>query len=110
MIASALADRLKTNDSAEAALAAKITAGLERLNGQARALSRGLVPVDVDPQGLRAALEDLVARINESGQRARHLSEFSAIVEYLKEEIGEGDVVLTMGAGNVWEIGRDLVG
>jgi UDP-N-acetylmuramate--alanine ligase len=65
---------------------------------------------DSESEKQRVSAQDLVARINESGQRARHLSEFSAIVEYLKEEVGDGDVVLTMGAGNVWEIGRDLVG
>jgi UDP-N-acetylmuramate--alanine ligase len=64
---------------------------------------------DSESEKQRVSAEDLVARINEHGQRARHLSQFSSIVEYLREEIGEGDVVLTMGAGNVWEIGRDLV-
>ena len=32
-----------------------------------------------------------------------------AIVEYLKKESRAGDLIVTMGAGNVWEIGRDLV-
>ena len=32
------------------------------------------------------------------------------VVEQLKREVREGDLVVTMGAGNVWEIGRDLVG
>ena len=32
------------------------------------------------------------------------------IVEYLKQERAAGDLVVTMGAGNVWEIGRELVG
>jgi UDP-N-acetylmuramate--alanine ligase len=65
---------------------------------------------DSESEKQRVSAADLVNRINQNGQRARHLSEFPAIVDYLKEEIGEGDVVLTMGAGNVWEIGRDLVG
>jgi UDP-N-acetylmuramate--alanine ligase len=52
---------------------------------------------------------DLVDRVNRNGQKARHLPEFSAIVEYLKKTVGEGDLIVTMGAGNVWEIGRDLV-
>jgi UDP-N-acetylmuramate-alanine ligase len=34
---------------------------------------------------------------------------FDSIVEYLREEVGQGDLVVTMGAGNVWEIGRELV-
>lgn len=65
---------------------------------------------DSESEKQRVSAADLVSRINENGQRARHLSDFSAIVDYLREEVGEGDVVLTMGAGNVWEIGRDLVG
>jgi UDP-N-acetylmuramate--alanine ligase len=64
---------------------------------------------DSESEKQRVSAEDLVSRINENGQRARHLSQFSAIVDYLREEVGEGDVVLTLGAGNVWEIGRDLV-
>jgi UDP-N-acetylmuramate--alanine ligase len=65
---------------------------------------------DSESEKQRVSSEDLVARINHNGQRARHLPQFSAIVEYLREETGEGDLVVTMGAGNVWEIGRDLVG
>ena len=52
---------------------------------------------------------DLVERINAHGQRARHLPQFDQIVEHLREEASEGDLIVTMGAGNVWEIGRDLV-
>ncbi len=65
---------------------------------------------DSESEKQRVSADDLVARINQKGQRSRHLPQFAAIVEYLREEIGEGDLVVTMGAGNVWEIGRDLVG
>jgi UDP-N-acetylmuramate-alanine ligase len=37
------------------------------------------------------------------------LPEFPAIVKYLRAEARPGDLILTMGAGNVWEIARDLV-
>jgi signal transduction histidine kinase len=46
------------------ALAVKINAGLKRLLGQVRALSQGLIPVDVGPEGLMAALEELTDRIS----------------------------------------------
>jgi two-component system CheB/CheR fusion protein len=50
------------------ALATKINAGLKRLLGQVRALSQGLIPVDVGPEGLMAALEELTDRIsNQAG-------------------------------------------
>lgn len=52
---------------------------------------------------------DLVQRIRLNGQSARHLPEFPAIVEYLRGAALPGDLIVTMGAGNVWEIGRDLV-
>ena len=35
--------------------------------------------------------------------------EFPAIVDYLKARVGRGDLVLTIGAGNIWEIGKELV-
>ena len=54
--------------------------------------------------------QDLVQRIQQAGQTARHFSELPAIVEYLKQESRPGDLIVTMGAGNVWEIGRDLIG
>jgi len=54
--------------------------------------------------------EDLVDRISKNGQKALHLATFSEITEHLKRTIRPGDLVVTMGAGNVWEIGRDLVG
>lgn len=64
---------------------------------------------DSETEKHRVSAEDLVARINQNGQEARHLPQFSEIVDYLRREVGPGDLVVTMGAGNVWEIGRDLV-
>ncbi len=53
--------------------------------------------------------DELVARIEQAGQRALHLPDFADIVRHLRAEARPGDLVVTMGAGNVWEIGRDLV-
>lgn len=64
---------------------------------------------DSETEKQRVSAQDLVSRISASGQRARHIPEFSAIVEYLREEASAGDLIVTMGAGNVWEIARDLV-
>ena len=52
---------------------------------------------------------DLVARIKRNGQRAVHVPTFEQVMEYLRRDLRPGDVLVTMGAGNVWEIGRDLV-
>lgn len=64
---------------------------------------------DSESEKQRVSSRDLVQRITGSGQRAQHLSDFGAIVEYLRANLRDGDLVVTMGAGNVWEIGRDLV-
>jgi two-component system CheB/CheR fusion protein len=54
-------------DTPEAEQAKKIGAGIRRAMSQARALSRGLMPVESDATGLMTALTDLAARINEQG-------------------------------------------
>ena len=55
----------------------------------------------------------LVDRINASGAndssiRAVHVSTFPDVIERLKKTIGRGDVIVTMGAGNVNEISKTL--
>jgi UDP-N-acetylmuramate--alanine ligase len=52
---------------------------------------------------------DLVERVRGNGQRAVHLPTFEQIVEHLRRAARDGDLIVTMGAGNVWEIGRELV-
>jgi UDP-N-acetylmuramate--alanine ligase len=64
---------------------------------------------DSEAERSRVHAADLVARVKNNGQNAIHLPEFPAIIAYLRKEAREGDLVVTMGAGNVWEIGRDLV-
>lgn len=53
--------------------------------------------------------DDLVRRIATNGGRASHVKDFDEIVEQMRHAAGEGDLVMTMGAGNVCEIGRKLV-
>lgn len=64
---------------------------------------------DSEAERALVSAKDLVDRVRGSGQKAIHIPEFSAILAHLKHEVREGDLVVTMGAGNVWEIGRDLV-
>jgi PAS domain S-box-containing protein len=62
MLGQRLASTLAAKDLPEADLASKIVDGLEQALSHVRALSKGLVPVEVDAEGLMAALGDLVGR------------------------------------------------
>jgi len=53
--------------------------------------------------------EDLVAQIRLSGGSAIYLKTFPDIVTHLQGTLGEGDLVVTMGAGNIWEVADELV-
>ncbi len=50
----------------------------------------------------------LVDRINRHGSKAVHVSTFPDVIERLRKTISSGDVVVTMGAGNVYEIAKQL--
>jgi len=65
---------------------------------------------DSESERQMVSSEDLVEKIKNNGQKALHLATFPEITQHLKQNIRPGDLVVTMGAGNVWEIGRDLVG
>ncbi|HET6427008.1 MAG TPA: UDP-N-acetylmuramate--L-alanine ligase [Phycisphaerae bacterium] len=52
---------------------------------------------------------DLVAQIGLGGGRAVYLKEFADIVEHLSGALTPGDLVVTMGAGNIWEVADDIV-
>jgi PAS domain S-box-containing protein len=65
LIAETLAEALEREKSAESPLARKILQGLKRAISHVRAMSRGLVPVEIDSGGLMAALTSLAARISE---------------------------------------------
>jgi UDP-N-acetylmuramate--alanine ligase len=65
-----------------------------------------------DSDADRAAVSsgELAKRIENNGQRAKHLPTFELIIEHLRRDAREGDVIVTMGAGTVWQIGRELAG
>ena len=65
---------------------------------------------DSESERQRVSSGDLVERIKANGHEALHLPQFAQIVEHLREIARDGDLIVTMGAGNVWEVGRDLVG
>ena len=53
--------------------------------------------------------EKLALALQASGCNARYFSSFSAIEDYILSHAREKDLVMTMGAGNVVDIGEDLV-
>jgi UDP-N-acetylmuramate--alanine ligase len=50
----------------------------------------------------------LVDRVTQAGANALHLPTFPQIVEFLKQNARSGDLILTIGAGNVFEIAHEL--
>jgi UDP-N-acetylmuramate--alanine ligase len=64
---------------------------------------------DDESEKERISSSDLVQRILGNGQSAQYLPEFEKIIRFLRNEARPDDLIVTMGAGNVWEIGRELV-
>lgn len=65
MLAAALKDRLDGAAPASESLANRVIDGLANVHKHVRDLSHGLIPVDVDAEGLRAALDDLAGRVHQ---------------------------------------------
>ena len=53
---------------------------------------------------------DLVDRLRARGVRAMHLYPFEAIVEQLENLCRAGDLLVVMGAGPVWQVGKGFLG
>lgn len=53
--------------------------------------------------------QDLVDRLRERSADAHHLPSFTAIAEAIAADLRPGDLIVTMGAGDVWKIGRMLL-
>ncbi|MGC8624393.1 MAG: UDP-N-acetylmuramate--L-alanine ligase [Phycisphaerae bacterium] len=53
--------------------------------------------------------QNLVDRILANGRLSRYIPAFPAVVAALQAELQAGDLVVSMGAGPVWEITHDLV-
>jgi len=53
--------------------------------------------------------EDLALRVRQRGRDALHIPDFQQIVELLVARVKPGDVVITMGAGDIWKVADELV-
>ncbi len=53
--------------------------------------------------------KDLVDAINEKSKNAKYIKEFADIEKYFEETAQEGDLIFTMGAGNIYKIGESII-
>jgi UDP-N-acetylmuramate--alanine ligase len=52
----------------------------------------------------------LVERIKKHNSCASYLGDFTKIEKYLRETTNKDDVIITIGAGDVYQIGEDIKG
>jgi UDP-N-acetylmuramate--alanine ligase len=64
---------------------------------------------DSEEERHKVTAADLVHRLRHRGVRAMHLYPFAAIIEQLETICHDGDVVVAMGAGNVYEVAKGFV-
>ena len=53
--------------------------------------------------------EDLKNEISKINEKVKYISSFEEIVKYIKENAKQNDIVITLGAGTVTNIGPMLV-
>ena len=53
--------------------------------------------------------DDLVNKINSLGKEAKYIPDFDECVSYIKNNIEQNDIVMTLGAGTVTKIGPMLI-
>lgn len=62
---------------------------------------------DADKQAVTSRV--LADKVAATGKQVLYMPSFQAVVDHLKNVVGNNDLVLTIGAGNVFEIGKELV-
>jgi UDP-N-acetylmuramate--alanine ligase len=70
-----------------------------------------VVLMDIYPAGERpikgVSTSALIKGMN--AKKTFHLNDRNEIVKFMRKTVAPGDVVLTLGAGNVWKVGEELV-
>lgn len=64
---------------------------------------------DTENERQAVTASDLVDRLREKGVNALHMHPLEAIVDQLELMSQPGDLVVTMGAGDVWTVARDFL-
>jgi len=64
-----------------------------------------------DSQASREAVNGkiLADRIRRSGTDAEHVATFDAVCDHLEQYVNAGDVVVTMGAGDIWKVADEYI-
>lgn len=63
---------------------------------------------ETDTLGISSA--DIAERIEKQGTRAHYFKSFDEIETFLLEHCGQGDLLITMGAGDIVKVGEHLLG
>lgn len=58
---------------------------------------------------IKLSSKDLVSKLKKQGKNAKYLSTLRDVVKYLVKNIKKGDIVITMGAGDVTTVGDKLI-
>lgn len=53
--------------------------------------------------------EVLVDKIKKHGSESLFINDFGGICEYLKENVKPGDLIVTMGAGDIWKVADECI-
>ena len=64
---------------------------------------------DTEEDRRAIASPSLVERICSTGKESRYLPSFDEVCDHLEQNAEDGDVVVTMGAGDVWKVADGLV-
>jgi UDP-N-acetylmuramate--alanine ligase len=64
---------------------------------------------DTENERQAVSSQDLVAEVQNRGADAIYIKDFDSIRRYLVESLGSGDVLMVMGAGDVWRLAEPLL-
>lgn len=62
---------------------------------------------EIDPKDISSA--DLAREASLYHRNIRYLGDFEIIYQHLQENLQPGDLLITMGAGNIWKVGEKLL-
>jgi UDP-N-acetylmuramate--alanine ligase len=64
---------------------------------------------DSEQERQAVSSQDLVAEVQNRGADAVYIKDFDSIRRYLVESLGSGDVLMVMGAGDIWRLAEPLL-